>query len=140
MDYFLLEYSRMCFFFLNKTIFFQKIFMMSQTIFFFIKVCQILGFCEVSMKLHEKKNNQKQTENIYRPECVSEKQIKGQNLRGCNNRHAVYGPIQRPETQGKYLGEPVPMAVSRDGGNRPETISFSRSFTQILTLAFLEGL
>ena len=35
------------------------------------------------------------------------------------------GLFYRPETQGRYLGEPVPMAVSRGSSDRPETISIS---------------
>ena len=35
------------------------------------------------------------------------------------------GRFYRPEAQGRYLGEPVPMAVSKGSSDRPETISIS---------------
>ena len=37
----------------------------------------------------------------------------------------VTAVFYRPEAQGRYLGEPVPMAVNRVSNDWPETISIS---------------
>ena len=45
-----------------------------------------------------------------------------------HDRVVTHITLYRPDTQGRYLGEPVPMAVSRGADSGPKTISNSRIY------------